>query len=219
MKLEVEKEELLKRSWVWLVGSIQLDTDELYKELRDRYAEPHRHYHDINHVAQVLNVLEEMGAQEKELYWAAWFHDVVYEPERRDNEERSADLAREKLSTLTVPAVSIDNVLSLILATDGHKAESAMAGQFLDADLSVLAEEEGEYKSYTEKIRKEYSALGDEYFIEGRKKFVENLLARDFVFLSDYFRQKFENKARSNLMRELEYLNADRLYSLSHLSS
>lgn len=215
MILEVEKEALLRRSWNLLIESNQLDSGELYKELRDRYAEPHRHYHNITHVAQVLKFLEEVGAQKKELYWAAWFHDVVYEPGRRDNEERSANLARDKLREINLPVASIGEILKLILATDGHKTDSDVAGQFLDADLSILAGDENEYKLYAENIRKEYSTLDDEVFINGRKQFIESMLARDFVFLSDVFRRKFESKARSNLNKELECLNADKLYSLS----
>lgn len=67
---------------------------------------------------------------------AAWFHDAIYDIGRDDNEDRSAELARELLSTSPVR----DEVARLVLATKTHKVSAGdINGAVLsDADLSVL---------------------------------------------------------------------------------
>ena len=67
---------------------------------------------------------------------AAWFHDAIYEIGRDDNEDRSAELARELLASSPIR----DEVARLVLVTKTHKvADDDVNGAVLcDADLSVL---------------------------------------------------------------------------------
>jgi predicted metal-dependent HD superfamily phosphohydrolase len=66
-----------------------------WRALAAAHAEPHRVYHDLRHVAHVLVELDRAGVDDPAAAWAAFFHDAVYRPGRRDNEARSARLARE----------------------------------------------------------------------------------------------------------------------------
>ena len=75
---------------------------ELERELAAAYAEPHRAYHTAAHIAEVLRwydwVADEAGWHEPAaVYLAAVFHDAVYDPLAKDNEARSAALARRRL--------------------------------------------------------------------------------------------------------------------------
>ena len=67
---------------------------------------------------------------------AAWFHDVIYEVGRDDNEERSADLARQLLASSPVR----EEVARLVLVTKTHKpaADDIDGAVLSDADLSML---------------------------------------------------------------------------------
>ena len=67
---------------------------------------------------------------------AAWFHDAIYQIGRNDNEDRSAELARELLASSPIR----DEVARLVLVTKSHKVPSDdVNGAVLsDADLSVL---------------------------------------------------------------------------------
>ena len=61
--------------------------------LIEAYAEPHRRYHDVRHLREVLGHIDELApaAQDADLVrLAAWFHDAVYDPIRADNEDVSA---------------------------------------------------------------------------------------------------------------------------------
>src|SRR5262245_8133597 len=70
-------------------------------ELVQAYSEPHRHYHSIEHVSALLQLLDKHGRgvlDRNAVALAILFHDVVYDPARDDNERASADLASERLA-------------------------------------------------------------------------------------------------------------------------
>ncbi len=64
------------------------------------YGEPHRAYHGLAHVAHVFAELDGVPLSDPAVEWATWYHDAVYRPGRRDNEARSAALARGALEAL-----------------------------------------------------------------------------------------------------------------------
>jgi predicted metal-dependent HD superfamily phosphohydrolase len=61
------------------------------------YAASNRHYHNLAHIEDCLAQLAQvngLSAAEREILTEAiWWHDVVYDPTRSDNEELSAQLA------------------------------------------------------------------------------------------------------------------------------
>ena len=68
-----------------------------HDELIAAYTAPSRHYHNLSHVEDCLAALarvDNLYAAEREiLVQAVWWHDVVYDATRTDNEELSARLA------------------------------------------------------------------------------------------------------------------------------
>ena len=76
------------------------------------YREPQRHYHNFFHLRKLydfydssvgLGQIEEAPDRHTFLY-SLWFHDVIYDPLRKDNEERSAGLFNEFAEENQVPA-------------------------------------------------------------------------------------------------------------------
>ena len=68
-------------------------------ELVAAYTAPGRHYHNLTHIEDCLGALarvDNLSAAEREiLVEAIWWHDVVYDATRADNEELSAQLAEQ----------------------------------------------------------------------------------------------------------------------------
>ena len=60
-------------------------------DLVARYGEPHRRYHTLEHIDEMLAVADRLEATD-EVTGAVWFHDAIYDPSRADNEARSAVL-------------------------------------------------------------------------------------------------------------------------------
>ena len=183
----------------------------LRDELVTAYAEPGRHYHDRQHLSEVLERLDELAAAGTDfdgvpVLLAAWFHDAVYDCER-DAEERSAAWAEHALAELC-PADVVAEVVRLVRGTETHAPEDgdANGAALSDADLAVLASPPARYAQYAADVRREYSHLGDEEWRVGRGDLVRHLLEREQLFHTELGRTRWEPLARVNLAAELAAL-------------
>ena len=176
------------------------------------YAQPHRRYHDLRHLAEVLARVDDLApaAGDADLVrLAAWFHDVVYDPTRVDNEEASANLAREVLAGLDVPAGRCADVVRIVRLTATHDpAPGDDDGAVLcDADLAVLGSEPARYAEYRDDVRREYAHLPDAQFARGRAEVLHRLALRNPLFRTPAARSRWEARARANMSFELQQLS------------
>ncbi|GAB2533314.1 HD domain-containing protein [Rufibacter soli] len=138
---------------------------------------------------------------------AIFYHDVVYVTTRTDNEEKSAQLAHDRLSTLGIPAPEIAAVTEMILATKSHQPSASQdVNLLLDFDLSILGVPWPEYLTYTHQIRKVYRQFSDYLYRNGRKKVLQHFLHQDSIFKTPDFTARLEASARENMEKEMELL-------------
>jgi predicted metal-dependent HD superfamily phosphohydrolase len=178
-----------------------------------RYAEPHRHYHTVAHVAAVVEALFlDLAADPASVELAAFFHDAVYDPEAPPgaNERASAALAASSLPGVGVPAPAVGEVVRLVLTTIDHRSwpGDANAAVLNDADLSTLGAAPGVYGAYVAGVRAEYAWLGEREWRAGRGRVVLGLLARPRLYATERGVARWEAAARANLRAELEELEA-----------
>lgn len=190
----------LRQRWVGAGGA-----DEAFDDIVLRYAEPHRAYHTIHHIEHVLAKVDEIGhGHDSAVVLAAILHDVIYAPDRDDNEERSADYARRVLAGHD----SVERVVSLIAATKAHDGEGDDGlDALLDADLSTFADD-NEGKN-GELIRQEYAAVPAEAFRAGRKRVLQHFLAREPLYRTELMRARYEAKAKANIRRAIDRIESD----------
>jgi predicted metal-dependent HD superfamily phosphohydrolase len=178
-------------------------------ELVRAYAEPHRHYHTIEHVASLLRLLDEHGhgvIDRNAIALAILFHDVIHDPARHDNEQASADLAGERLAPLGFSGQLVAKVKSYILATKHGQAlaiNDADLALLLDLDLSILAAAPAAYRTYSQAIRREYAHLPGELYRPGRRRILEGFLGRDGIYRTKQLRARWEGRARANIAGEM----------------
>ena len=106
----------------------------MFDALRAAYATPPRAYHHFGHVEALLGHFDEVAtgpgwAHPREVWLAMLYHDAVYQPGRRDNEARSAQLAAEGIARW-LPDAGLDaaQVVDLIELTARHgRASGASA--------------------------------------------------------------------------------------------
>jgi predicted metal-dependent HD superfamily phosphohydrolase len=182
---------------------------ERFAEVARRYGEPHRHYHTISHIRDVTLLVWKLSAPPPpELILATVLHDIIYDPRANDNEERSADYARELLQGLGVGTDLREEVARLILLTKAHQAPAGdRHGEILlDADLSILSEEPARYDEYTAAIRREYAWVPEAEYRVGRRGVLNRFLARPAIYHTPVMRPR-EPLARANLAREIASLS------------
>jgi predicted metal-dependent HD superfamily phosphohydrolase len=139
---------------------------------------------------------------------AIWWHDAVYDPQSRHNEEHSAELAREHLAQIGASAALIQTTANLILMTKDHwSGPSAGDGDyFLDADIAVLGAPNPVYDRYVADVRQEYAWAADAAWRAGRSAFLQSASARPRLFRTDAFETAYGRQARLNMARELASL-------------
>jgi len=198
----------LEERWLDLWRKVEARGDPwpVYANLMERYGEIHRHYHNLAHIKNGLNELDEtrhLANNPNALEFAWWFHDAVYNPASSLNEEKSAELALEIIKNASLPRDFSREVASLIMATKHREIPLDQDAKIImDIDLASLGEPEAIFEQNTEKIQKEFGNLvSKKDFIAGRAKFLKHFLERQSIYFTRFFREKYEEQARKNLTK------------------
>ncbi len=175
------------------------------------YSEPHRHYHTLTHIADIVTKFDALRGRfdrPDSVLLALFFHDIVYDPTRQDNEAQSAGLLCERLPD--IERAVLDEACFCILESKGHKATGdADTDLFLDLDMSIVGAPWEDYLTYARGVALEYLPVyGAEAYAAGRPAlFLEPTLNHARIFLTEPF-QSLESRARSNLAAERDLWRA-----------
>lgn len=184
--------------------------EELWTEINTFYSQKNRFYHNFEHINDV--VFELLFTKEKItnfdiIMFSAFFHDIIYDVNKNDNEEQSSLFAEKSLKKLTIKSSDIEQCKEQIIDTQTHNSSNQDTKFLLDADLSILGKDKDIYSEYTKNIRKEYSVFSDEQFKTGRKTMIKNFLQKTHIYKTDFFKNKYEKTALINLKNEYYELN------------
>ena len=207
--------EFLKVQWEGLSSIYTSDMTikaDAFQVLKEKYSEQSRFYHNLSHVKTLLYLFESLHNKIQDhnaVRFAIWFHDVIYDTKRSENEEASARLAAEVLRQFQVNNETIESVHDMILATKEHNGENLSDDTklFLDMDLAILGTSEEIYKEYSKAIWKEYSWLSESMYRSGRKNILRNFIERERIYLTDEMKAKYEEQARKNINNEIQLLD------------
>jgi predicted metal-dependent HD superfamily phosphohydrolase len=184
--------------------------DKLWSEIQLSYSRSKRYYHNLTHLDNLTKELLPIKNQIEHwqvLVFSVAYHDIVYNTLKKDNEERSAALAYDRMGLLEFPLLLKEKCRLQILATKHHRPTAdADTNYFTDADLSILGSDHESYLNYTKQIRKEYGNFRDILYKPGRRKVLKRFLEMENIFKTDYFQNKFEDQAKANIAAELKSL-------------
>lgn len=182
----------------------------LHARLVACWSEKHRRYHTLQHLMEILQQFDEARGDAKrpaEIELALWFHDAFYDPRRSDNEERSAQWARESVRNAGLPAELADRMYELVIATRHEEVPVDADAQLLvDVDLSILGATPQRFDESDAQIREEYAHVPQEQYREGRKRVLRGFLERPRLYTTPRFHDALETRARENLQRALARL-------------
>lgn len=197
-------------SQLWRAATHAAPAAESFARLVGMYAQPHRRYHNLQHLADCLREFDRakpLADDPAALELAIWFHDAIYDPRAADNEERSAELAVDWLGKAQASHALTDSVRRLVLATKSHDASlHADAPLLVDVDLSILGQPPERFWEYERQIREEYSWVAADLFAAKRAEILQKFLARSRIFNTEMFFQTLEAQARINLQASVQRL-------------
>jgi predicted metal-dependent HD superfamily phosphohydrolase len=213
----------LQRRWqgFWKsLGVASAISEPVFARLRARYAERHRAYHTLDHIAGCLaefDAVRALARNGEAVEMAIWFHDVVYDPHRGDNEEQSATLAQCELQRLVASPALSDTVAALVRATTHTVVVTDPDHQLIaDTDLAGLGQFWSVVEESSRNIRREYAFVPEDDYVKRRRDLLQSFLERPFIYYGAHFRRRYEQQARANIHRELGCLRE--LARLPHAS-
>ncbi|WDF48734.1 hypothetical protein PQ459_15490 [Chryseobacterium sp. KACC 21268] len=181
-----------------------------WQEIEKLYSQKSRKYHNLAHLENMILELENVKDEISDfdtLLFSVFYHDIVYKATSKDNEEKSAEIAKKRLEKINISNERITKIYNQILATKSHKKSDDSDTNFLlDADLAILGKDWNVYENYVRQIREEYSIYPDFLYKPGRKKVLTHFLEFEEIFKTDYFKEKYEKIARENIKREISIL-------------
>jgi predicted metal-dependent HD superfamily phosphohydrolase len=196
---------------LWTALGAQGHGRAVFLELRASYDEPHRAYHTARHIGACLRLLDDpevspLAEHRAEVEAAIWFHDAIYDTHARDNEERSARLLEERLTSAGVAIETVGRIAAYVRATKDHITNSADGQLAIDIDLSILGEVPEVFTRFEEEIRREYSWVDEAAYVAGRAAVLRHFSDRPFIYGTRLFRDRYEAIARENIGASLRRL-------------
>lgn len=155
-----EKNEMMKEKFLNLIRKYSENEDynlECWNEIEDNYSSKSRHYHNLEHLENMLSELSKILSEVKNLdclLFAIYYHDIIYKSTKSNNEHQSALTFENRIAKTSFK--KLDECISQIEATKEHKiSEDSDTNILLDLDLSILGKSPEVYKYYSQSIRTE----------------------------------------------------------------
>ena len=186
-------------------------TDAAFERLYALYSDPARGYHDLAHIKFCLDefdTVRHLARHKHSVEAAIWWHDVIYDPTRGDNEERSALMAEQELASFGEAFGFMKRVYDIIMATV-HKGGIVDPDQQLmcDIDLASLGTSSWETVCANSRgIRKEYAHVPEKLYVEKRSEILTGFALRESMYYTPHFREKYSARAKDNILREVAIL-------------
>ncbi|MCX6317001.1 MAG: hypothetical protein NTW29_06905 [Bacteroidetes bacterium] len=173
-----------------------------------QYGHRKRYYHNLQHLEAMYHQLQPLQPHIQDwdtLLFSLFYHDAVYNVLKKDNEERSAEMATTFLKEINYPVGKVELCGQQIMATKSHVVHvNPDVNFFTDADLSILGQEREVYRNYTLQIRKEYGIYPAFVYKPARKNVVAHFLGMERIYKTQPFFDGLEKQARKNLQWELD---------------
>ncbi len=184
----------------------------LWRKLKLAYSMGDRNYHNLEHIARTLELADSMLPENTPdddrnvLHIAVLFHDIVYDPKEKNNEQASAEQLEEFFKDI-IPSPLINEAKKLVMVTENRaSAQTETERLMADIDMAILAADRKSYNEYRANIRKEYSHVNDAVFNEERMKFLtvldERIKKEGKLFFNMH--PMYEAQAKSNISFELD---------------
>jgi predicted metal-dependent HD superfamily phosphohydrolase len=187
----------------WEKLNLCLPEGDDFDVLLKNYSASNRKYHTLQHLKECFEHLAEIESHAErlgEIELAIWFHDIVYDAKRHDNESKSAEWASKCLVRVNAPVDISQRIETLILSTAKHGTPTTIDTAILsDCDLWILGSPVDRFEQYEHQIREEYKHVPSPIFKFKRQQLLRKFLNREKIFNTQHFHAKYEAKARKNM--------------------
>jgi predicted metal-dependent HD superfamily phosphohydrolase len=185
--------------------------------------QPHRYYHNINHINDLLIELDDWAPRagyadnvKRLVTYGIWYHDAIYNTYSApgSNERLSARLFEQQHPEFE--PFELNCVVEMIEATAKHTSQQDMRegskdryidihnAVMLDCDLAGFGHSWEVYEMNGENIRQEYYKTSDADFYAGRYQFLMKMHQRMKLFGSIYYTRHFQARYDAQSKENIE---------------
>lgn len=215
-KINEEKIKYLFENWKDLMKSLNQNEETiiyLWSIMRDEYMKKWKYYHNLNHIYQLIQLYYTYKVNDIDFLIALWFHDIIYVPSRDDNEKQSIELFKKILKdnfNQPISRINIDRVSMFIQETANHfqvnkNYDDKLIELFLDFDMSIFSLD-NEINEYEKNIKNEYLFYPEKKYNDERIRILRLLLEKESIYRTEIFKKSYEEKARNNIKKLIEFL-------------
>ncbi|MEK6961277.1 MAG: hypothetical protein AABX47_08970 [Nanoarchaeota archaeon] len=197
---------------VWQGLGARGDPGPEFERLDIKYRDPNRVYHTWDHIAHCLAESDSarMLFVDPDLAsLAIFYHDAVYETSAKpgDNEDRSAILAQKVCFEAGLSSDRCSALGRYIRATRHDSIpDDEDCRLIMDIDLAIFGQQAGLFDSYERAIRKEYWFVPLDDYCAHRAAILKDFNDKRPIYLTSFFRERYEGKAHKNLDRSIHLL-------------
>lgn len=197
------------------------DINLIWEWLKQSYCNSDRFYHTFDHIRSCLNSLDYLNTTHSligrnliDIEFAIWFHDIVYDTQKTNNEEESINLFVNAYGVMRINNdYSKENIIRMIEKSnhriptydDPDKFDFSTLA-FLDIDLNILSERADIFDQYETNIRREYEWVPLDLYRSKRSEILESFLSRRKIYNTVFWGKDFEIQARKNITRSIQSL-------------
>lgn len=234
MLSKVYKPKLVNRWLLTVAGIPKVKSTELLEWsehcwliLKTCYNQPHRHYHNFDHIRDMLrkaDVVNSNFENETALELAIWFHDSIFDPLSKFNEEASAKLAYDLILKLGDKQKDLAEMVSELIMFTKWSADTFFLSEpdeikkhykhasrdFLylrDIDWSGFGSSWKNYEETNVKLRNECHFIDDFDYYTNRYNFLNMVLDIERpLYCTTFYRDRIGYLARKNILKEKKKL-------------
>ena len=183
---------------------------DVFSLLSEKYREPWRSYHNLNHILKCLNHFDECKGHAHfpdAIEFAIWFHDCIYEVGADNNEVLSREWFLGQSDGHLVSELRMV-VAILIMDTSLRSVPETSDGRLLaDIDLTSFGLPWDEYMEDSKAVQTEQMCNDNSGSDSGKIKFLKSLSAKGSIYYSSYYLEHFEETAKQNIRNHLQLLS------------
>lgn len=172
----------------------QLGDENVFHDIIRRYNEPHRVYHNLDHIRHLFkefNSIHDKLHNPRTVAGTIISHDIIQDDELESS--RYVDNLDDTLDKETIRQYVLSSMSHHPIMNDNDEL------YFLDMDLCILGSSYNDFVKYDKKVRKEYSWVNWNLFREKRIEFFRNMLRTNRIFRTEYYFNRCEFQARYNI--------------------
>lgn len=210
---------------LWLLPSDV--SNGIWNDIQNAYSEPHRHYHTLKHIEDVLNLVDEISSSYQYssclkdnvtdclIRLAAFFHDFEYDILNGSRSVQNSGIyAYNACLRLGLSKELSLEVQELVMITENHEFKAELQSTciiqeiLIDSDMAILGSNRESYLEYAANIRKEYlTKYTPEEFRIGRIQFLLGQIGKP-IYYTDWGKTHYQETAQENMKYET-YLLSD----------